>query len=137
MADETLKLEIVTPDATIFSGQAEAVTLPGLCGEMQVLPGHVPLMTQVVPGRVLIRQNGEEKHLVIGEGFARVTCTHVSILTDLALQGDDVDAVRNEEARRLAKARFAKTVSDEESATVSAAVAHAISQIRRKNPRHH
>ena len=135
MDSNTFKLDVVTPDATIFSGDVEAVTLPGACGEMQVYAMHVPLMTQLLPGRVVIRRRGKDEYLAVGEGFVKVTGDSVTILTDMAIAGREVDAVKAEEARRLAKARYQQTVSDEEAATVSAAVAHAVAQIQHKQRR--
>ena len=61
----TLKLEIVTPDARTFSEDVEMVTLPGVEGEMGVYPQHVPLMTQLVPGEIIVRKDG---HDIFGRG---------------------------------------------------------------------
>ena len=130
---ETMKLEIVTPDATIYSADVEAVTIPGSCGEMQVYPMHVPLVTQLAHGQLVIRKDGQDEYLAVGDGFVEITCSSVSVLTDLAIHGKDADAVASEEARRAAMARFKKTISNEEAATVSAAVAHAIGQFKHKS----
>ena len=69
---ETLKLEIVTPQATVFSDQVELVTLPGVDGEMGIYPNHVRLMTQMVPGQVTVQQNGAERLIAVGEGMAKL-----------------------------------------------------------------
>jgi F-type H+-transporting ATPase subunit epsilon len=133
----TLRLEIVTPEAKTYSEDVEMVTLPGIEGEMGIYPQHVPLMTQVVSGEVIVRKDGAELFLAIGEGFAEITGDHVSILTDMAVLADDIDEAKAEEARKRAESRLAEKLDDEEAALVSAALAHSLAQLRvkqRKRP---
>jgi F-type H+-transporting ATPase subunit epsilon len=133
----TLKLEIVTPEARTFSDTVEMVTLPGIEGEMGVYPQHVPLMTQLVPGEIIIRKDGRDSYLAVGEGFVEVTAEKVSILTDMAMRSDDIDEVKAEEAKRRAEARLAEKIDGEEAATVTAALANSLAQInvKRRHPR--
>ncbi|MCS7336950.1 MAG: ATP synthase F1 subunit epsilon [Verrucomicrobiae bacterium] len=133
----TLKLEIVTPDEVAFAGEVEMVTLPGIEGQLGVYPGHVPLVTQIVPGEVIARQAGREYYLVVGEGFAEITPRYVAILSDMAVGGDTLDEAKAQEARRKAEARMAERMSAAEVASVSAAIAHSIAQLRlrRRGPR--
>ena len=56
----TLKLEIVTPEGTVYSDDVEMVTLPGVAGQMGIYPHHVPLMTQMVPGEIIVRKDGRD-----------------------------------------------------------------------------
>jgi F-type H+-transporting ATPase subunit epsilon len=128
----TLRLEIVTPEAKTYSEDVEMVTLPGIQGEMGIYPQHVPLMTQVVSGEVIVRKDGAELFLAIGEGFAEITGDHVSILTDMAVKAEDIDEAQAEEARKRAEARLAEKLDDEEAALVSAALAHSLAQLRVK-----
>ncbi|HEY3861182.1 MAG TPA: F0F1 ATP synthase subunit epsilon [Verrucomicrobiae bacterium] len=133
---DTLKLEIVTPDAQTFSGDVEMVTLPGSEGEMGVFPHHVPLMTQLSPGEVVARKDGQDIFLAVGEGFVEITGDHVSILTDMAITADDIDEAKAEEARHRAEARLAEGLDAGENAAVCAALANALAQIKvkRRNP---
>ena len=81
----TLKLEIVTPESKIFSGDVDMVTVPGIEGELGILPQHVPLMTQLQPGELKISKSGQpDTYLAVGAGFVEVTGERVSILTDMA-----------------------------------------------------
>ena len=133
----TLKLEIVTPEAVTFSKDVEMVTLPGIEGEMGIYPMHVPLMTQVVAGEVIVRMEGADKFLVVGEGFVQITGEKVAILTDMAFEAGQIDETKAEEARKRAEARLQEKLSDEEVASVSAALAHSIAQLnvkRRRRP---
>jgi len=128
----TFKLEIVTPAAKIFSDDVEMVTLTGIDGQMGILPQHMPLMTQLASGEIVVRQNGRNLFLAVGEGFVQVTREKVSVLTDMAVKADDIDETKAEEARQKAEARLAQKLSDEETATVHASLAHATIQLKVK-----
>ena len=134
---ETLKLEIVTPEAVTYSEDVDMVTLPGAEGELGVFPRHVPLMTQVMAGEVVVRKNNQDYFLAIGGGFAEITGNRVAILTDMAIKAGDIDESKAEEARKRAEARLSEKLSDEESAMTSAALAHSLAQlkVKRRTPR--
>src|SRR6266567_1703097 len=132
----TLKLEIVTPDAVTYSEEVEMVTLPGTEGEMGIYPQHVPLLTQVVSGEVTVRKDGRDSFLAIGEGFVEITGERVAIMTDMAIRAENIDEAKAEEARRRAEARLAEHVDDEESAIVSAALARSLAQLKVKRRQH-
>lgn len=128
----TLKLEIVTPDAKVFSDDVDMVTLPGTEGEMGIYPQHVPLMAQLAAGEVAVRKGGQDFFLAVGDGFVEVTGDNVSILTDMAIRAENIDEAKAEEARRRAEARLAEQLNDEETATVQASLANALAQIKVK-----
>ena len=131
----TLKLEIVTPEAEVFSDDVNMVTLTGSEGEMGILPQHMPLMTQLVAGEIIVNKGKETFFLAVGDGFVQVTGDRVSILTDMAMIAENIDEAMAEEARRRAEARLAEKVSDEEAARVHAALAHATTQLKVKRKR--
>jgi F-type H+-transporting ATPase subunit epsilon len=128
----TLKLEIVTPDARIYSEDVDMVTLPGVEGEMGIYPMHVPLMTQIVAGEMSVRKDGRDFFLAVGEGFAEITGERVAILTDMAIKAENIDEAKAEEARRRAESRMAEKLDEEQTALVSAALAHSIAQLKVK-----
>src|SRR5271166_21210 len=121
--DHTLRLEIVTPDTTVYSEDVEMVTLPAVEGQIGILPLHIPLMTYMVAGEMIVRKNGQDRFLIVGEGFVEITGDHVAVLTDLAIAADSIDEAKAEEARQLAAARLRETMSSEEVASVNAALA--------------
>jgi F-type H+-transporting ATPase subunit epsilon len=135
MAD-TLKLEIVTPEGTVYSENVEMVTLPGVAGQMGVYPHHVPLITHMVPGEMIVRKDGGDVFMATGEGLIEVTAKRVAILTDLAIPADRIDEAKAEEARRRAEARLHEKLSAEEVATVNASLARSLAQLRVKRRRH-
>jgi F-type H+-transporting ATPase subunit epsilon len=128
----TLNLEIVTPDQKTFSEEVEMVTVPGVEGEMGIYPQHVPVLTQIVPGEVIVRKGGRDLFLAVGEGFIEITGDRVAILTDMAIRAENIDEARAEEARQRAEARLAQQLDDEEAAVVSAALAHSLAQLKVK-----
>lgn len=128
----TLKLEIVTPEAKIYSEDVDMVTLPGVEGEMGIYPMHIPLMTQIAHGEIIARKGGVDHYLATGEGFVQITGDRVAILTDMAIKADDIDEAKAEEARKKAEARLAEKLTDEETATVQAALLHSLTQLNVK-----
>jgi F-type H+-transporting ATPase subunit epsilon len=133
----TLKLEIVTPEAKTFSDDVEMVTLPGVDGEMGVYPQHVPLMTQLVPGEITVRKDGQDSYLAVGEGFVEITADKVAILTDMAVRSEEIDEAKAEEVRSKAAARLAETIDSEEYARVSVALAESLAQLHVKRRHRH
>jgi len=131
----TLKLEIVTPEAKIYSEDVDSVTLPGVEGELGVYPMHIPLMTQLAAGEVCARKGGQDHFLAVGEGFVEVTGERVAILTDMAIKADDIDEAKAEEARRRAEARLQEKLGADEHATVQAALLHSLTQLNVKRRR--
>jgi len=131
----TLKLEIVTPEAKVFSDEVEMVTLPGVEGELGIYPMHAPLMTQIVPGEIIVRKGDQDIFLAVGEGFAEITGDHVSVLSDMAIEAANIDEAKVEEARRRAEARLAEKLSAEDAALVQATLVRAAAQLKVKQRR--
>jgi F-type H+-transporting ATPase subunit epsilon len=132
---ETLRLEIVTPDGIVYSEDVEMVTLPSVEGELGILPQHVKLMTQLVPGEIIVRRGGRDDFLAVGGGLVEVTGKRVSILTDMAVAADKIDEARVEEARQRAEARLREKISAEEIASVNASLARSLAQLHVKRRR--
>jgi F-type H+-transporting ATPase subunit epsilon len=132
-----LLLEIVTPEAKNFSGEVDMVVLPGVEGELGILPMHVPLMTRLLPGEVRILQDGKQTELVVGTGFVEVSQTHVSILTDMAMADTEIDEEAAEEAMKRAEARSKeKDLNSEEVAEIQSSIARSLAQLKFKRRKH-
>jgi F-type H+-transporting ATPase subunit epsilon len=129
---ETLRLEIVTPLVTVFSEDVNMVTLPAIEGQIGVMPHHIRLITQLVPGEVIVSQDGHERLLAVGEGLVEITGRHVVIVTDMAVPAEQIDEAIVEEARKRAAARLRERISDEEVASVNASLARSLAQLRVK-----
>jgi F-type H+-transporting ATPase subunit epsilon len=132
----TLKLEIVTPDDVVYFEDVHMVTLPAVDGQIGIFPHHTPLLTRLAPGEMIVRKDGREWFLAVGDGLVQVTGDHVAILTDMAVPADKIDEARAEEARARAAARLRDKISDEEVASVTATLAHSLAQLKVKRRRH-
>lgn len=133
-----LKLEIVTPEARIFSDEVDTVVLPGYEGEMGVLAAHANLVTTLLPGELRITKGGKTTEMAVGEGLVEVTGTVTRILTDMAIDADKID----EKAVEEALARAQKSLADlkpgeqqEEVAAVMAIIQRSTAQLHLKRKR--
>ena len=135
MAD-TLKLEIVTPTGTVYSKNVDMVILSGVEGRMGILPHHVRLMTQLLPGDLIVRTDGHEEVLAVGDGLVEITGKSVAIVTNMAVAAQDIDEAAAEEAVQRAAARLREKLSSEEVASVNASLVRSLAQLRVKR-RHH
>ena len=131
----TLKLEIVTPEAKIYSDDVDMVTLTGAEGEMGIMPNHVPLMTQLCAGEIVAQKGQDTIFLAVGDGFVQVTADRVAILTDMAIRAENIDEAKAEEARLRAEARLAEKITDVEAAHIQATLLHAATQLKVKRRR--
>ena len=131
----TLKLEIATPDAVVYSSDVDMVTLLVSEGQIGILPHHIPLMAQLVPGEMTVRKDGHEEFLAVGEGLVEITGDSVNIVTDMAVPADSIDEAKAEVTRQQAEARLHEKLSSQEVASVHAALAHSLAQIYVR--RHH
>src|SRR5262245_23420494 len=129
---DTLRFEILTPEGTAYAADVDMVTLPAVDGQIGVLPHHVRLMTQLVPGEVIVKKGGREDFLAVGEGLVDVVANRLTIVTDMAVSVERIDEAQIEEARRRAAARLQEKLSNEEVATVNASLTRSLAQLRVK-----
>jgi F-type H+-transporting ATPase subunit epsilon len=125
----TLKLEIVTPEGTVYSEDVEMVTLPGVEGQMGIYPQHVRLMSQLVPGEMIVHKGGHDDFLAVGEGLVEITGDRVAIVTDMAVAAEKIDEAKAEEARQRAAARLREKLSSQEVASVNATLTRSLAQL--------
>jgi len=132
---DTFKLEIITPEGIAYSEDVEMVTLPAVDGELGILPDHVRLMTQLVPGEMVVRKDGQDRFMAVGIGLIEVTGKRLSILTDMAIAAESIDEAKAEEARERAARRLREKISAEEVASVNASLARSLAQLKVKRRR--
>ncbi|MEK9983518.1 MAG: ATP synthase F1 subunit epsilon [Opitutae bacterium] len=108
----SLTLEIVTPEKRVYSKSVERVKLPCSEGEMEVLPGHIPLITTVDAGEVRTQSKGQSELLAVDKGFVEVFGDKVSILTEAAIDIEDIDLEAAEKAQKRAEEALAKAETD-------------------------
>ena len=135
----TLKVDVVSAEALIFSGDAEFVALPGEAGELGIYPRHAPLLTRIKPGAVRIkRPDGEEELVFVAGGILEVQPTGVTVLADTAIRGHDIDEAKALEAQQRAKEAMANAKSDLDFAKAQsefASMAAQIAAVRKLRPR--
>ena len=126
-----LQVELVTAEERKVSGDADFVRAPGAEGELGILPRHIPLMTPLRAGEVMVRNDGTEEHLFVAGGFLQVLPDKVVILADAAERAEEIDEARAEEARRRAQEALQRTdVSAEESIAYAQALERAMLRLR-------
>lgn len=130
-----IQLEIVTPEKKIFSDEVDGVVIPGIEGEMGVLPQHAPLVTTLAPGELAYTKNSQQEELAVGQGFVEVTATKVSVLTDMAVSDDEIDEAAVEEALERAQKSLDEKLTDEEVAATQAAIMKSLAQLNLKRRR--
>ena len=101
---EKIALEVVTPERRVLAESVDMVTVPGLGGELGILPGHTPLISQLQTGVLTYVQDGKNFSLHVSGGFVEVRDDHVSVLAEVAERPDEIDAARAKLSRdRLEK----------------------------------
>lgn len=98
-----LILEIVTPDSKVYSAEVEYVLMPGIEGELGILPGHLPILTNIHPGEIELIRSGHKERLAVDKGFVRVYADTVSVLTEAAINVEEIDVGVVEEAQARAE----------------------------------
>ncbi|HXV09740.1 MAG TPA: F0F1 ATP synthase subunit epsilon [Burkholderiales bacterium] len=128
---ETIHVDVVSAEESIFSGEAEFVVLPGEVGELGIYPRHTPLITRIKPGAVRIRPagGGEEQLIFVAGGVLEVQPRVVTVLADTAIRGHDLDEAKALEAQKRAEEARDKARDKQEVATVEAELASIAAQI--------
>jgi F-type H+-transporting ATPase subunit epsilon len=131
MAAATIHVDVVSNEASIYSGEAEFVVLPGESGELGIYPRHTPLITRIKPGavRILPAGGGAEELIFVAGGILEVQPKAITVLADTAIRGADLDAAKAEEALKKAEEARAKARDKQEIAAVESEVASLAAQL--------
>ncbi|TDQ39271.1 F0F1 ATP synthase subunit epsilon [Tepidicella xavieri] len=126
----TIQVEVVSAEESIFSGPAKFVALPGEAGELGILPGHIPLITRIKPGAVRIEKaDGGEEFVFVAGGILEVQPRVVTVLSDTAIRGKDLDEAKANEARKAAEEAMKNAKSDVDLAKATSELAVMAAQI--------
>jgi len=127
----TIQVDIVSAEQEIWSGAGTMVFAPGDLGELGIAPGHTPLITKLAPGDVrVIKEDGEEEFVFVSGGILEVQPHVVTVLSDTAVRGSDLDEASALEAKRAAEEKLADSAAEMDYASAQAELASAIAQIR-------
>ena len=133
-----MNLKIVTPEARVYEDTVDSVVLPTTSGEINILPGHIPLVTEIQAGEIIVSKSGEGgQSLAISKGFAQCVGDKISVLAENAIHIDEIDESAVEEAQKRAEDSLAtmEKMSDEEIVMLETQVAYARAQILLKQKR--
>ena len=130
---KTFRLEIVSAERNLFSGEASFVVVPGVDGELGIFPNHTPLLTKIKPGTLKFQTTNESKETLffVAGGFLEVQPTVVTVLADTVVRGEEIDQARAEEARRIAEEAISRAPEDKVAlATAQAELSYAMTELR-------
>jgi F-type H+-transporting ATPase subunit epsilon len=131
MAAATIHVDVVSAEASIYSGEAEFVVLPGESGELGIYPRHAPLITRIKPGTVEITPagGGEKELIFVAGGILEVQPKVITVLADTAIRGHDLDEAKANESMKKAQEAMARSQDKQEIATLQAEFAMMAAQI--------
>jgi len=121
-----IKLDIVTAERVVFSDDVDVLVVPGIEGQLGILPHHAPLVTMLQPGELRIKKEGTELRMAITGGFIEVRPERVIVLADAAEREEEIDVQRAEAAKRRAEERLRERPQGIDSAKVEAALRRAL-----------
>ena len=130
---KTFRLEIVSAERSLFSGEAKFVVVPGVDGELGIFPNHTPLLTKIKPGTLKFhaKDESEETLFFVAGGFLEVQPTVVTVLADTIVRGEEIDQARAEESMRNAEEAILKAPEDKIAlATAQAELSYAMAELR-------
>jgi F-type H+-transporting ATPase subunit epsilon len=113
MADK-IQLEVVTPERRVLAESVDMVTVPGLGGELGILPGHTPLISNLQTGVLTYVQDGKSSQLHVSGGFVEVRDDHVAVLAEVAERPDEIDAARAKLSRERVEKQLSSWTGTEE-----------------------
>ena len=126
----TIHVDVVSAEESIFSGEAKFVALPGEAGELGILPGHIPLITRIKPGAVRIEKaDGGEEFVFVAGGILEVQPHCITVLSDTAIRGKDLDEAKASDARKQAEEVVKNAKSDIDLAKATSELAVMAAQI--------
>jgi F-type H+-transporting ATPase subunit epsilon len=104
----TVQVDVVSAERSLYSGVAKFVVLPGESGELGIMPGHTPLISRIRPGLVrIVLEDGTEESIFVAGGLLEVQPRHITVLSDTAIRGGELDAEKAEAARQAAQEALA------------------------------
>ena len=125
-----LSLTILTPQSQIFSGEADEVIAPTAGGEIGILPNHVSLFTQILPGELRVKNGGKTDFFAIMGGYLEVANNQVNVLGDYAVRAEDIEVAKAEQAKTRAEKAKSEKVSLEDYATIEADLRRSLLELK-------
>lgn len=125
-----LTVDILTPQTKVFSGEADEVIVPTVTGELGILPNHVSLLTQIMPGELRVKTGSKIQSIAILGGYLEVNKNQVNILGDYAVRAENIELAKAEQAKIRAEKAMTEKVSQEDLATLQGELRRSILELK-------
>lgn len=125
-----MQLTIITPIESVLSDDVDQVTLPTETGEITILPNHVPLLSKVKPGEMIIKKNNKSSFFAITGGFLEMKDNKITILADYAVRAEDIEVAKAKEAQERAERAMKEKVSGRDFAKIEAQLTRALLELQ-------
>ncbi|GBF35634.1 ATP synthase epsilon chain [Desulfocucumis palustris] len=130
MAEKNQRLEVVTPERKVYSEDVRFVVVPGVVGELGILPDHAPLMSGLKIGVMKVQQEGKTFKMAVSGGFVEVRSSRVTVLADSAERAEQIDRSRAEAAKARAEQRLATKSADVDVLRAEIALQRALNRLK-------
>jgi len=125
-----LILEIITPEKIVYKNEIDELIAPTADGQIAILPNHIGLLPQIIPGELIIRKGNSQEALAVTGGFLEVAKNHISILADYAIRAEDIEVAKTQEAQKRAEKLMEEKVSDRDFRMAQADLIRAITELK-------
>ena len=125
-----LTVDVLTPETEIYKGEADEVVVSTVNGEIGILPGHISLLTQILPGELKIKNGNKTQLVAVLGGYVQVNKNQVNILGDYAVRAEDIEVAKAEQAKAKAEKAMNEKVSQEDMATLRGELVKSILQLK-------
>jgi len=125
-----LTVDILTPQSQIYSGEADEVLIPTDKGQIGILPGHVSLLTQILPGELMVKNGNKIESIAILGGYAEINENHINILGDYAVRAEDIEVAKAEQAKVKAEKMKQEKISQEDLANIEADLRRSLLELK-------
>ena len=131
MAEKVFKLEIVTPDRVVYSGNVESFSAPGTLGSFQVLYNHAPMLTMITVGEIKVRdENGNDYRYATREGYVEVSSNEAIVVSEAVERSDEIDVERALASKKRAEERLSQRRPDLDIGRAKASLSRAFNRLR-------
>jgi len=125
-----LSLSIITPEKVIYNDEVDEVVAPTVNGEIAIFPNHVNLLTQIIPGELILKKGSTQQYLAITGGFLEIQNNKINILAEYAVKAQDIETTRAMEAKKRAEKVMNEKSTDNEIKVAQAEMLKAILELK-------
>jgi F-type H+-transporting ATPase subunit epsilon len=130
-------LELITPEKEVLKEEVDEIIAQTTLGQIAILPNHIPLLTQILPGELIVKKNGKEQFLAVTGGFLEITKEKVTLLADYAIRSEHIEEVAAQKAKDRAEKALAEKGSEQNTALAQSELRRAIAELKVVQRRKH